>query len=189
MTVSRPPRPFEEVGAPDHEITRYHGGRDPEVAALILAVQRDDVGLVVPIEEQPELLDLAGAYRDGAFWLATAGGEIVGTIGMLRYGRSGVLKKLFVRRDFRGPGGAAHGLYDTATGWAAARGLTAIFLDTPSVATRSHAFYARRGFRIVDRAELPEGYHFPDRDSLIFRLDLPARGSRPGQASQPRPPV
>ena len=157
---------------PGYEIVAYDGTRDPEVAALILAIQRDDVGLDVPIGEQPELLDLAGAYRDGGFWIAVAGREIVGTIGLMRYGASGVLKKLFVRQDFRGPGGAAQGLYDAAIGWAAARGLGAIFLDTPSVATRSHAFYRRRGFRIVDRTELPEGYAFPDRDSLIFKLDL-----------------
>ena len=155
-----------------YEIVEYDGSRDPEVAALILSVQRDDVGLFVPIEEQPELLDLGTAYRDGGFWVAVAGREIVGTIGMMRYGASGVLKKLFVRQDFRGPGGAAQGLYGKAIDWATARGLAAIFLDTPSVATRSHAFYRRRGFRIVDRAELPEGYDFPDRDSLIFRLDL-----------------
>jgi len=157
------------------EIVDYRGGRDPEVAALILSVQRDDVGLFVPIGDQPELLDIAGAYRDGGFWLAVAGGEIVGTIGMMRYGTSGILKKLFVRPDHRGPGGAAHRLYDRAFAWAEARGLTAIFLDTPSVATRSHAFYRRRGFRVVDRVELPKDYHFPDLGSLIFRLDMPAR--------------
>ena len=160
---------------PGYEIVDYDGSRDPEVAALILTIQRVDVGLHVPIEEQPELLDLGSAYRDGGFWVAVAGSEIVGTIGMMRYGASGVLKKLFVRDDYRGPDGAAHGLYDRAIAWAAAHGLTAIFLDTPSVATRSHAFYQRRGFLIVDRTELPEGYDFPDRDSLIFKLDMPAR--------------
>lgn len=162
----------------DFEILAYDGQRDPEVAALILAIQRDDVGLVVPIEEQPELLDIARAYRDGGFWVALAGGSVVGTIGMARYGASGVLKKLFVRWDYRGAGGASHRLYETAMAWAAGRGLAAIFLDAPSVATRAHAFYRRRGFRVVDRAELPDGYEFPDRDSLIFRLDMPG-GERP----------
>lgn len=157
----------------DYEIVDYHGGRDAEVAALILTIQRDDVGLDVPIEEQPELLDIGHAYRDGGFWLAVAGHEIVGTIGMMRYGSSGVLKKLFVRRDRRGPGGPSHALYDKAVDWTVTHGLTAIFLDTPSVATRSHAFYRRRGFRVVDRSDLPEGYDFPDRDSLIFKLDIP----------------
>lgn len=159
---------------PGYEIVDYAGGRDPEVAALILRIQREDVGLDVPIEEQPELFDIAGAYRDGAFWLAVAGHEIIGTIGMMRYGDSGVLKKLFVRQDYRGPVGASYALHDKAMAWAAAQGLTAVFLDTPSVATRSHAFYKRRGYRMVSRAELPKTYDFPDRDSLIFKLDMPA---------------
>ena len=124
-----------------YEIIDYAGGRDPEVAALILTIQREDVGLDVPIKEQPELFDIAGAYRHGAFWVAVAGDEIIGTIGMMRYGDSGVLKKMFVRQDYRGPDGASHGLHDQAIAWVAARSLTAIFLDTPSVATRSHAFY------------------------------------------------
>ncbi|MGH6616629.1 GNAT family N-acetyltransferase [Sphingomonas sp.] len=163
-----------------YEIFDYQGGRDAEVAALILTIQRVDVGLHVPIEEQPELLDIGRAYRDGGFWIAIAGGEIVGTIGMMRYGESGVLKKLFVRHDHRGPGGASHALYDKAAKWAAMHGLNAIFLDTPSVATRSHAFYQRRGFRIVDRSELPEGYDFPDRDSMIFKLDMSLQLVRTG---------
>jgi hypothetical protein len=165
---------------PEYEIVDYAGGRDPEVAALILMIQREDVGLYVPIEEQPELLDIAGAYRAGAFWVAVADDAIVGTVGMMRYGESGVLKKLFVRDDYRGPAGASHALYDKALNWAVTQGLTAVFLDTPSVATRSHAFYRRRGDHMVSRAELPKAYDFPDRDSLIFKLDLPATEQRVG---------
>lgn len=166
---------------PRHEIVGYEGGRDAEVATFILTIQREDVGLDVPIEEQPELLDITYAYRNGGFWLAIAGSEIVGTVGIIRYGSSGILKKMFVRQDHRGPSGASHSLYDKALDWTFAHGLTAIFLDTPSVATRSHAFYQRKGFRPVDRSELPEDYDFPDRDSLIFKLDTPLRESRTDQ--------
>lgn len=158
-------------------IVDYRGGRDAEVAALILTVQRVDVGLHIPIEEQAELLNIAHAYRDGGFWVALAEDQIVGTVGMMRYGDSGVLKKLFVRGDHRGPAGPSHALYDRALAWATDRGLAAILLDTPAIATRSHAFYRRRGFHLADRSDLPQGYEFPDRDSLIFRLDLPPLAS------------
>ena len=163
-----------------YEILNYQGGRDAEIALLILNIQRVDVGLDVPIEEQPELLDIGHAYRDGGFWVAVAAGEIVGTIGMMRYGTSGVLKKLFVRRDYRGLHGASHDLYTQSFDWAARQGLTSIFLDTPSVATRSHAFYLRKGFRIVDLSELPMGYVFPDRNSLIFKLDVSHESDKKG---------
>lgn len=169
------------------EIVAYQGGRNAEIADFILNIQRGDVGLHVPIEEQPELFDIAAAYRDGAFWLAVSDGEVVGTIGMMRYGSSGVLKKLFVRHDFRGPQGAAQGLYEKVAEWSKVQGLDTIYLDTPSVATRSHTFYERRGFRIVDRSELPEGYSFPDRDSLIFKLDIMRPIDRDHQGSIARP--
>lgn len=157
----------------DFEIVDYRGGRDADVAALILSVQRDDVGVYVPIEEQPELLDIGGAYREGGFWIAVAESQIVGTIGMVRYGSVGVLKKLFVRQDYRAAIGTADALYSQVIAWSITQGLDAIILDTPSVATRSHAFYRRRGFQVVDRAELPNGYSFPDRGSLIFKLKMP----------------
>lgn len=156
----------------NYEIIRYQGGRNAEVAAFILAIQRDDVGLDVPINEQPELLNISDAYRHDGFWLAIADGKIVGTIGVMRYGSSGILKKLFVHRDYRGPRGASHTLHAKAISWAEVLALDAMFLDTPSVATRSHGFYRRQGYQIVGRSELPEEYAFPDRDSLIFKLDI-----------------
>jgi len=44
-------------------------------------------------------------------------------------------------------------------------------LDTPSVATRSHAFYKRMGFKQISEADLPVQYDYPNRNSLFFRLD------------------
>ena len=155
-----------------YEIVRYDGGCNPEIAAFILTIQRDDVGLNVPINEQPELRNIAHAYRHGGFWLAISDGEIVGTVGVVRYGSSGILKKLFVRHDYRGRGGPSHCLHAKAVSWAQTLGLNAMYLDTPSVATRSHGFYRRKGYQIVDRSELPQEYAFPDRDSLIFKLDI-----------------
>lgn len=156
----------------DYKIIQYRGGRNAEVVSHILAIQREDVGLLVPIEEQPELHDIEHVYRGGGFWLAVAGQEIVGTVGIQPYGSSAVLKKLFVRQDYRGRDGAAHALHERAVAWATAQSLRAIFLDTPAVARRSHAFYLRKGYRVAARSELPEDYAFPDRESLIFKLDI-----------------
>ena len=47
-----------------------------------------------------------------------------------------------------------------------------IILDTPSVAVKSHAFYDKSGFRRIIKAELPIEYHYPDRDSLLYMIDL-----------------
>ena len=51
-------------------------------------------------------------------------------------------------------------------------GVKHIILDTPSVAKASHRFYEKAGFRIIELSELPVEYTFPDRDSLVYILDL-----------------
>ncbi|GIM29299.1 hypothetical protein CPJCM30710_19650 [Clostridium polyendosporum] len=50
--------------------------------------------------------------------------------------------------------------------------LSIIILDTPSKANRSHSFYKKVGFKQIPKEALPIPYEYPDRDSLIFRLDL-----------------
>ncbi|KAF0091982.1 MAG: N-acetyltransferase GCN5 [Fusobacteria bacterium] len=47
-----------------------------------------------------------------------------------------------------------------------------IILDTPAVATRSHYFYRKVGFRLIDNVDLPVEYSYPDRNSLLFILDI-----------------
>lgn len=44
----------------------YRGGRDEEIAELILSIQNKEAGVDLSIEEQPDLLDIVHAYRDGA---------------------------------------------------------------------------------------------------------------------------
>ncbi|MEG3086908.1 GNAT family N-acetyltransferase [Sphingomonas sp. PB4P5] len=156
----------------DYEVDRYHGGRDDEVAALILSIQNDEAGLNLTVADQPDLLDVAASYRDGGFWIAQHDGSIVGTIGLLNHGGRGALKKFFVAPEHRGPGGPAMQLFTAVLNAARARGHHDLFLDTPSVASRSHAFYRRVGFVECSRSTLPRDYQFPDRDSLIFRRPI-----------------
>lgn len=98
--------------------------------------------------------------------------SIVGTIGLLAYGCIGILKKFFVAASFRGRGGPAFDLLNDLLHRARELGMTDIVLDTPSVATRSHAFYARNGFKPASPGELPAGYRYHVRDSLLFRRHL-----------------
>ena len=169
----------------DVEIVPYAPAHQDQVVALILHVQNVEAGIGLTLEEQPDLLaiDVEYAGTGGGFWVAvTSSGQVVGTIGLLvKAGRDGtpwgVMKKFFVRADHRGraadggPGVGAR-LYDTLIAHAREVGLSGVVLDTPAVAARSHAFYTRAGFRQIAREELPLDYHYPDRDSRLFRLDL-----------------
>jgi GNAT superfamily N-acetyltransferase len=156
-------------------IHAYNGGRDREVANLILSIQNGEAGLSLSVEDQPDLLDIASTYRNGGFWIAVDDSDtIVGTLGLLAYGCIGILKKFFVAVPFRGRGGPAFELLDYLLHRARELGMTDIVLDTPSVATRSHAFYARNGFKPASSGDLPVGYKYHDRDSLLFRRHLGA---------------
>ena len=140
-----------------HRVERYTGGRDGDVAAMVLAIQNGEYGLDLTIDEQPDLADIPRAYADGGFWIAIGADDaVIGSIGLLRYGaRQGVLKKFFVPALHRGASGPASALYGQLIGFA-----------------RSHGFYRRAGFEVIDRGGLAEGYRFPDRDSLVFHLKL-----------------
>jgi RimJ/RimL family protein N-acetyltransferase len=157
-------------------IRAYTGGRDRDVADLILSIQNGEAGLNLSIDDQPDLRDIANEYRDGGFWIAPDDRDaIVGSIGLLTYGLTGVLKKFFVARSSRGKGGPALALLEALMARARALGVTHIMLDTPAVATRSHAFYERNGFRRAAPGDMPAGYRFPDRDSILYRLQLESR--------------
>ena len=93
-------------------------------------------------------------------------------IGLLPFGRVGVLKKFFIAASRRGRGGPATMLLESLLKQAGELDLTDIVLDTPSVADRSHASYARDGFDRTTAADLLLGYLYPDRASVIFRRRL-----------------
>lgn len=167
------------------EIVRYTPAHQDQVVALVLHVQNVEYGIGLPLEEQADLLAIEVEYAStgGGFWVAvTPNGQLVGTLGLLvktgHDGRPwGVMKKFFVRADHRGRaagGGPGVGkrLYDRLIAHARGAGLSGVVLDTPAVAERSHAFYTRAGFRRITPEELPLDYHYPDRDSRLFRLDL-----------------
>lgn len=156
----------------DVQIDSYRGGRDEDVARLILDIQNQEAGLNLTRADQPDLSDIAAAYSNGGFWIARDGETIVGTIGLSALGTSGVLKRFFVDPAYRGVPGVSGALYAEALAGARRAGLTALFLDTPSIATRAQSFYARAGFEPIDVEDLPGGYLVPGHDSVFLRLDL-----------------
>ena len=158
-------------------IAMFQDSFTDEVVGLILHIQNDESKVGISIEDQPELLDINRYFiaNGGGFWIALdPQGHVVGTIALqIETATVAVLKKFFVAAAWRGAGmGCASRLYETLLAHAKRKGIETILLDTPSVSTRSHAFYRRQGFRQIAADELPVKYPYPDRDSLLFRLDL-----------------
>ena len=149
------------------------------VIALVLGIQNGEFGLGLAIEDQPQLLDIESHFlrSGGGFWVAVDRADVVvGSIGLLRKTADcGVLRSFFIAPAWRGgDSGCAAQLYSTLMDFARAAGIRQILLDTPAVATRAQRFYQRAGFVQITREQLPVPYAYPDRDSLLFLLELPS---------------
>lgn len=155
-------------------VETYSGKYDNENISLILDIQNNESKIGLSLEEQPDLLHINLSYQQsgGEFWIALSEGKVIGTIGlMLRENHCAVLKKFFVSKEYRSQKiGLA--LYKELIRFAEEADVRHIILDTPSVAKVSHKFYEKAGFRKIDKKQLPIEYVYPDRDSLLYMLDL-----------------
>lgn len=148
-----------------------------KVIDLILKIQNEEYMINLGIEEQSDLLNITNEYKlnGGNFWICIDKDDnVIGTIGLIRITDDyAVLKKFFVDKRFRGGDyGIGTSLYNMLLTYAVGAGFRYVILDTPSVATRSHNFYRKVGFRMISKEELPVEYECPDRNSLLFLLEI-----------------
>lgn len=156
------------------EIIKDRDEYKQQVIDLILHIQNEEAKIRLPIEEQPDLLNVPDRYEKngGGFWLAIDGPEVIGTFAFMNYGNgNAVLKKFFVRSDWRSKK-VGLALYQTVMDHLTENRYKQALLDTPSVAAASHRFYERAGFRKIDKSELPFHYEYPDRGSYLYLLKL-----------------
>ncbi len=156
------------------QIERYSGKYDEEIRELILTIQNKEAKIDLSLAEQPDLLAIGESYQKsgGQFFLATENGKVIGTVGlMLKEKNCAVLKKFFIKKEFRSKRVGLE-LYRELLQYAKKAGVRHIILDTPSVAQTSHRFYEKAGFHKIIAAELPVPYTYPDRDSILYELNL-----------------
>lgn len=156
------------------KIEPYSGKYDEQIIALILGIQNGESKIHLTLEEQPDLKNIAKCYQEteGEFWVARVEDQVIGTIGLMRKENDcAIMKKFFVKKAWRSKKiGLA--LYQELLAFAMEKGVKHLILDTPSVAHASHKFYERAGFYKITTEELPVEYTYPDRDSLLYMLDL-----------------
>jgi len=146
------------------------------VAELIVPIQRQEFGVEITYEDQPDLTDIAGFYQQGCgnFWLAVADGKVVGSIALRDIGNgSAALRKMFVAADWRGTKpGVAKTLLDTLIDHAGRAGTQAIWLGTTAKFLAAHRFYEKNGFDAVAAETLPESFPRMKVDTKFYRLAL-----------------
>ncbi|XP_068535544.1 probable N-acetyltransferase camello isoform X2 [Anas acuta] len=132
-----------------------------------------------------DLRDIRAAYMDipgACFWVAEADERVVGTVGVRPAGDSGdsggggelALKRMAVRKDYRGRGIAA-ALGHTALGFARQqRGCRAVVLNTVMLQHEARALYERLGFRRDRHYLLPTVYgRLANCTVTTYRYELP----------------
>jgi len=146
------------------------------VGALVIAIQRYEFGLDVTFDDQPDLIDIDTHYRRGRgnFWVALICDAIVGTLGLIDIGlRHGVMRKLFVAKEFRGePFCVANALLIALLRHAAAAGLQDLSVGTTADFVAAQRFYAKHGFGETSPRNLPANFPFTPIDARFFRRDL-----------------
>lgn len=146
------------------------------VGALIVGIQRDEFGIPITLEDQPDLQNIPAFYQQGAgnFWVAVSEGEIIGTVALLDLGnRQGALRKMFVHASYRGrEHGVSARLLDTLIEWSRARGVKEVFLGTTEKFLAAHRFYERNGFQQIPADGLPPSFPKMAVDTRFYRRAL-----------------
>lgn len=146
------------------------------IADLIVPIQREEFGISITYQDQPDLLDIPGFYQSGAgqFWLALDGERVVGSIALKDIGNEeATLRKMFVASDYRGPEhGVAAKLLAALIEHAKDQSLRAIYLGTTDKFLAAHRFYEKNGFELIDEDSLPAGFPRMKVDSRFYRLAL-----------------
>lgn len=158
-------------------ITPYESGHKQQIAQLITGIQQQEFNIPITLEDQPDLNDIPAFYQQqqGNFWCAlNTTGEVVGTIALIDVGhQTGVIRKMFVREDYRGKEKNIAGqLLQTLETHAAASHIRDIYLGTVSVLQAAQRFYNKHGYTLIAEENLPA--HFPKMkvDTVFFHKQL-----------------
>jgi amino-acid N-acetyltransferase len=94
--------------------------------------------------------DDIGAHNQTFFW-AWEDGELIGCIGVERYGQSGLLRSMVVAETFRGQNRAT-ALYNHLVDYSIEQGMTHLYLLTQT----AKGFFEKMGWDIISRDAVPD---------------------------------
>jgi N-acetylglutamate synthase-like GNAT family acetyltransferase len=157
------------------EIQPFEITYQEQVGKLINSIQREEFGLEITLEQQPDLLDIKGFYQHGAgnFWLALDSEKVVGTIALLDISnKRAALRKMFVAPEYRGKAGTASKLLAVLLESARNKGVKEIFLGTTAKFLAAHRFYEKHGFVEIQKEELPEKFPMMSVDTKFYKLSF-----------------
>ncbi|ARO22803.1 N-acetyltransferase [Rhizobium sp. S9] len=158
------------------EIRSFVAGDADDVLSVILPIQREEFGIDITADAQPDLRVIPDFYQSGKgeFWVAVKDGAIVGTLGLKDIGNNqAALRKMFVAAEVRGrEHGVAARLLERLFDHARDAGLTDIFLGTTDKFVAAHRFYEKNGFTEIAKGALPRSFPLMAVDSKFYRYKV-----------------
>jgi GNAT superfamily N-acetyltransferase len=143
---------------------------------LILQIQCVEFSLPIGLADQPDIQDIESYYlrSGGNMWGAFAEDRLVGTIALISTGhQAGAIRKMFVRKEFRGgEWGIAQQLFQALSDYCARNQITDLYLGTVEIFKAAHRFYERNGFRRIDRSDLPGYFPVVKIDDVFYHAHL-----------------
>jgi N-acetylglutamate synthase-like GNAT family acetyltransferase len=147
-----------------------------EIIDLIVKIQREEYGVNITAEEQPDLARIEEYYQveNGNFWVARYRGKVIGTVALLDIGRGiGALRKMFVAAQYRGKQyGVSKALLEVLLQWAREHQFHEIVLGTTAKFLAAHRFYQKNGFNRIEKSSLPSAFPLLEVDSLFFKKKI-----------------
>ncbi|AZZ95061.1 GNAT family N-acetyltransferase [Hahella sp. KA22] len=160
------------------QVLPYESRHQSGVLSLIVNIQRNEFGVSITAEEQPDLMDIEDYYQSGAgnFWVAMDVEQdlVVGTVSLLDIGAGqGALRKMFVHKDYRGGQmGVAAKLLQTLVQWCEEKKVHEIFLGTTPQFLAAHRFYEKNRFTEVSPADLPQSFPVMAVDKKFYKRQV-----------------
>jgi len=108
------------------------------------------------------------------YWVALSYNQVIGTVGIVECDKGfGVLKRMFLKKSFRGKGyGVSKLLLKTAINYCIENGIEQIYLGTMDQFKVAQLFYLKNGFKRISERELPTNFLKNPLDSVFFRWSL-----------------
>ena len=159
---------------PPFSIRRFRRDDQLAVERLVLTIQRDEFGLALDADNQPDLRNIAAffSHPNSAFWVAEAGQtqNIIGCIGLEALpGNVAAMRKFMVHPDWRGKEkGVAASLNATFEAHCQKNSITQIVLSTVEVTKAAQRFYQNNGYAGVLIDQLPENFVPGVVDTLFY---------------------
>ncbi|MCI3937184.1 GNAT family N-acetyltransferase [Chryseobacterium aahli] len=154
-------------------IEQYTDKYKNEVVKLIVDIQRQEFGVDLTVENQPDLQKIPTYYQigNGNFWIAKNENGVIGTISLLDIGNNqGALRKMFVAKNYRGKDfGIGQKLLETLIFWANEKGIKEIFLGTTAQFIGAQKFYEKNGFVELNKNDLPKNFPIVPVDVKFYK--------------------